>query len=285
MLLAGLALDRAAHRPKSLLLHVTGLGYVGVSRSPIATAARTAVFHLMRRSTRRCEPWLLAENPDDIAFVAARGIGCEERSSIVPGAGVDPTEFPALPPPRNEVPRAAYVGRLVRSKGVETLIEAFRQVRARGVPLELVLYGRPDAQNPDAISPLTLARWCQMPGLSWRGHVTDIPAVWREADIAVVPTLGGEGVPRAMLEAAACARPLIASDVPGCRHFVREGFEGHLVRPGDPEALAKALIAVASDPDARRRQGALARNRLVSGYTTEAVTLALRSTYRRMLDR
>lgn len=285
MLLSSLALDRAVHRPTAHLLHVTGLGYVGVSRSPVAMLARTAIFRLMRRASRRSRPWLLAENPDDIAFVAARGVGHADRSSIVPGAGVDPHEFPALPPPRNEVPRVAYVGRLVRSKGVETLVEAFRRVRARGVPLELVLYGKPDMRNPDAISPPTLARWCQIPGLSWRGHTTDVASVWREADIAVVPTLGGEGVPRAMLEAAACARPLVVSDVSGCKHFVRHNFEGQVVPLGDVHALADALIALASDPEMRRRQGALARNRLVAGYTTAAVADALTATYRRMLDR
>jgi len=283
MMLASLALDRAIHRPHALLLHVTGLGYVGVSRSPTAALARGLIFRLIRKSCRRSQPWLLAENPDDIAFVISRGIGREDRSSIVPGAGVDPIEFAAQPPPRNAVPRAAYVGRLVRSKGVEALVAAFQRVRASGVPLELVLYGKPDAQNPDAISPQKLARWCQTPGLSWRGHVNDIPAVWREADIAMVPTLGGEGVPRAMLEAAACARPLIASNVPGCNHFVRQGFEGFLVPPGDPEALAQALIKLASDPEMRQRQGALARNRLVSGYTTQAVGSALQTTYRELL--
>jgi glycosyltransferase involved in cell wall biosynthesis len=285
MLLASLAAKRAAHRPRALLLHVTGLGYAGVSRSPVAALARNTIFRLMRGASRRSQPWILAENPDDIAFVAARGVGREDRSALVPGAGVDPDAFPPLPPPRNEVPRVAYVGRLVRSKGVETLVAAFRRVNDRGVPLELVLYGKPDLRNPDAITPQTLARWCQIPGISWQGHTTDIPAVWREADIAVAPTLGGEGMPRAMLEAAACARPLIVSNVSGCKHFVRQGFEGQVVPPGDAEALADALISLACDPDMRRRQGALARSRLEAGYTTGAVAEALASTYRRMLAR
>ena len=82
----------------------------------------------------------------------------------------------------------------------------------------------------------TLAEWSNLPEVTWHGHVTDIGSVWRGADIAVVPSLGGEGMPKAMLEAAACGRPLIVSDVPGCRHFVRDGGKGLVVPPGDPSA-------------------------------------------------
>jgi glycosyltransferase involved in cell wall biosynthesis len=284
MLLASLALAGARSRPRALLLHVTGLGYIGASRSAFAILLRAVIFALIRWSTRRTHLWLLAENPDDLAALTGRGIGSAAHSSIVPGAGVDPHAFPAQPVPEHATPRAAYVGRLIRSKGVEVLVQAFEILRARGVAFELALYGAPDLHNPDAVSADTLGRWSDTSGLSWHGHVSDVPSVWREADIAVVPTLGGEGVPRAMLEAAACARPLIVSDVPGCNHFVRQGVEGFIVPPADPEALAEALAKAARDPELRRRQGAAARARLLSGYTTAAVGRALRDAYRRLFS-
>jgi glycosyltransferase involved in cell wall biosynthesis len=280
MLLASMALARGRARPKALLLHVTGLGFIGVSRSPFARLVRTTIFELIRRCTRRTRVWLLAENPDDLAALTSRGIGSAAESSIIPGAGVDPDIFPAQAAPEYAIPRAAFVGRLIKSKGVETLVSAFEHVRARGIDVELELYGAPDTHNPDTVTPKTLERWRRTPGLHWHGHVSDVPTLWREADIAVVPTLGGEGVPRAMLEAAASARPLIVSDVPGCRHFVRDGVEGFIVPPGDAPALAKALARLAGDAELRRRQGAAARARFIAGHTTDAVKAALRKTYR-----
>lgn len=285
MLLTSLAVDAAAHKPRALVLHVTGLGYVGVSRSLGAWAVRRLAFGLIRYGSGGANVWLLGENPDDLAFVLGRGIGTWDRSSIVPGAGVDPEWFAAEPPPRNAIPRAAFVGRLIRSKGVETLVAAHAQLRDRGVALDLALYGAPDANNPDAVTSETLAAWTAQPGLSWHGHVNDVRNVWREADIAVIPTLGGEGVPRAMLEAAACGRPIVASDVSGCNHFVRQGVEGALVPAGDAQALAAALERLAVDAELRRRQGDAARQRLLNGYTTEAVGRAIREAYRTIFRR
>jgi glycosyltransferase involved in cell wall biosynthesis len=180
------------------------------------------------------------------------------------------------------VTRVAYVGRLIRSKGVETLVAAHRLLRERGLPLDLALYGAPDTQNPDAVTRETLEAWTRQPGLTWHGHVNDVREVWRQSDIAAFPTLGGEGVPRSLLEAAACARPLVASNVSGCRHFVRENVEGLLVPPGDAEQLAAALEHLTRDRGLRRRQGEAARRRLVEGYTDKAVSDALRGAYRAM---
>ncbi len=138
-------------------------------------------------------------------------------------------------------------------------------------------------RNPDAVTDAKLAAWKQQPGLSFPGHISDVREVWRQTEIAVVPTLGGEGIPRALLEAAACARPIVASDVPGCNHFVRDGVEGALVPAGDAVALAAGLERLCSDGELRRQLGDAARARLVSGYTTAAVQQAIRDTYRAVL--
>ena len=98
----------------------------------------------------------------------------------------------------------------------------------------------------------------------------------------VLPARGGEGMPRAMLEAAACARPLVVTDVPGCRHFVRDGVEGLVVPPNDVAALAEALHRLASDRELRERMGAAARRRLLEGFTEAHVKDVLRSAYRRL---
>lgn len=279
ILLASLAQRRARHRPRATVLHITGLGYIAASQSLKARLVRFATFFMIRASLSQSRVWLLAENPDDIAFAVERGVGASRHSTIVPGAGVDAEEFVALAPPNNPVPCAAYIGRLVRSKGIETLVEAHRIVTKRGGKLDIMICGAPDPANPDAVSSGTLADWRDRPGITLPGHISDVRTVWAAADIAAVPTLGGEGIPRALLEAAACARPIVASNVSGCRHFVREGVDGFLVPPGDPVQLADALQTLSTSKALRVEQGAAARERFLSGYTIQAVGDAVREAY------
>ena len=102
---------------------------------------------------------------------------------------------------------------------------------------------------------------------------------WGAADLAAVPSRPGEGMPRAMLEAAACGRPLVVSDVPGCRQFVRSGVEGLVVPPGNAKALADALAKLIRDRELRIQAGAAARRKLVREYTVTAVRAKVREVY------
>jgi glycosyltransferase involved in cell wall biosynthesis len=109
--------------------------------------------------------------------------------------------------------------------------------------------------------------------------VKDVREVWRHADIFVLPARNREGMPRAMLEAAACARPLIVTDVPGCRHFVRDGIEGIVVPAGDASALAEALLRLARDHTLRVRMGEAARLRVLQGFTEEQLKQSVFAVY------
>src|SRR5207302_2514509 len=111
----------------------------------------------------------------------------------------------------------------------------------------LLLVGAPDPDNPSSISAETLRAWAAEPGIEWLGHRDNVREVWQGADIAALTSLGGEGVPKTLLEAAACARPLVASDVPGCREVVRPGVNGILVPPDDPATIADALARLIAD--------------------------------------
>jgi hypothetical protein len=149
-----------------------------------------------------------------------------------------------------------------------------------GVALDLALYGSADPHTRQAVPIGTLQSWGKEPGITWHGRTEDVVGVWRAADIAVTPTLGGEGMPRAMLEAGACARPLIVTDVAGCRQFVRHGVEGFVVAPGDPEALAREMARLAGDQQLRARMGAAARQRVLQDYSELAVRTKFREIYR-----
>src|SRR5207253_6534016 len=146
-----------------------------------------------------------------------------------------------------------------RSKGVPDAVAAVRRLRAQGLAIELVLAGPTDPDNRDSLSEAALTELTAEPGVEWLGRVEDVRAVWRRAAIAVLPSTYGEGVPKALLEAAACGRPLIVADVPGCREAVRNGETGILVPPHDVEALAEAIAELAPDPQRRARMGRAGR--------------------------
>lgn len=274
IVLAGLA-GALAGVPHTVV-HITGFGYLAVSPKLKSRIAHASALAIARRVLNRADNWLIAENPDDAALLA----GPETRVTILGGAGIDPEQFPALVPPAAQLPVAAYVGRMIRSKGVDILMSAAEILTSRGVPLAIELYGRSDDGNPEAVPTSVLTAWSSSPHRRWFGHTSDVAAVWRRADIFVMPTRGGEGMPRALLEAAASRRPVIVTDVPGCRHFVRNGVEGLVVPPGDAEALANALERLVLDAELRDKLGAAARHRVVNGYTEADIRAAVAQTYR-----
>lgn len=261
------------------VLHLTGLGFLGISKGRAARLIRPLALRLIASALRRPGSWLLAENPDDVAFLVEGGADPAGRVTILPGAGIDPDEFPSAPPPSNPVPVAAFVGRMIRSKGVDVLVEARRRLAARGVPLALALYGRTDDDNPEGVPVTEIESWTRQGGVVWHGFSSDIRSVWAAADIAVLPAITREGLPRAVLEAAASARPLVVTDVPGCRHVVRDGIDGFVVPPADPDALADALARLATDPALLARMGSAARERLLAGFTIAHVTAGIRQAY------
>lgn len=282
MVITSLALARSKHRPGAVVLHLTGTGYIGQSRSPIAALLRPLARAALRHCMSTQDTWLLAENHDDLAEFAAVGPMLPARTELIAGAGIDPAALAVLPPPANEVPRVAFVGRMLVSKGVHVLVEAHRLLRDKGIHVNIALYGNVDNASRLAIQRKTLDAWNALPGIRWHGTTNDVARVWAENDIAVVPGLGGDGMPRAMLEAAACGRPLIVSDVPGCRQFVRDGVEGFVVPPHDAPALAGALARLATDAQLRMRMGAAAHERVLAGYTTDSVRAAYRRVYVRL---
>jgi glycosyltransferase involved in cell wall biosynthesis len=261
---------------------VTGMGYLGASRGVSARlfglAARLALPVLFFGSGRR----VVVQNEEDRARLAALRPGSAARVTIIPGSGVDLDFFRPEPEPPPPV-TAAYAGRMIGIKGVATLVAAQQRLRARGIDLRLILAGDTDTENPTAIAPATLSAWARLPGVDWRGRCEDIRAIWRQAHIAVLASTGGEGVPKSLLEAAATARPIVASDVSGTRTIAQPGINALLVPAGDETALTEALAQLAADSGLRRRFGAAGRRLVEQGLDDRAIGSAIQAVYRNLL--
>lgn len=265
---------------------LTGLGFLGAESAGRARVFRPALNAALRSLIRGpldgVRTHFLFENPDD-----PRRLGldpADRRVTIVGGAGVDPDVFAPAPwPPPAPSLKVAVVARMVWSKGVDLAVAATRDARGRGVEVELSLFGAPDPSNPKAIPEDVLQGWSREAGVTWHGRTQDVAGVWRGHHVCCLPSRGGEGLPRTLLEGAACGRALLTTDVPGCRTFVREGVEGLIVPPNDASRLAEAFVRLASDPALTMRFGAAARARLLDGFTERHVIDAIKRMYARML--
>jgi len=264
-----LSFPRSAQRP-GCIAAVAGLG----SRLNNGTggSAMLRVLGFAMRGSR-----IIVQNPDDGRAITKLGIASADIT-LIPGSGVDTRQFAALPDPAGNPVKVALVSRMLRSKGVPETVSAIRRLRARGVAIELMLVGPADPENSDSLTEEELAAVASNPGVRWLGGVEDVPSIWRKAAIAVLPSTYGEGVPKALIEAASCARPIVTTDMPGCREIVRHGENGLLVPPGDIAALADAIAALAVDARRRAAMGRAGRELVERAFEEAAVadqTLAL----------
>jgi glycosyltransferase involved in cell wall biosynthesis len=259
---------------------LTGLGFLGARQDLLGRGARSAIRALVRGiETKRTH--YLFENPDDAALLGLDP--GDARVTTLGGAGVDKDLLRPEPLPPQPPLKVAVVARMLWSKGIDLAAEAARIARRRGAPVELSLYGAPDPSNPKAIPEDTLRAWSAEPGIAWHGRTQDVASVWREHHICCLPSRGGEGLPRTLLEGAACGRPLVTTDVPGCRTLVRDGVEGFVVPPNDAAALADAFVRLAADAALVARMGDAARARILGGFTARDVMEAVKRVYATML--
>jgi glycosyltransferase involved in cell wall biosynthesis len=259
---------------------VTGLGYAFIAESRKARIVRRVIGTLLRFLVDRRRSVALVQNPDDRALLQGLGIAAE-RIVLIPGSGVDVERFQPAPEPAGPV-TLGFVGRLLDDKGIRVLVAAHRLLRAKGVAVDLMIAGTPDPANPASVSQTEAESWAREPGVTWLGHVDDIATVWARAHIAVLPSRR-EGLPLSLLEAAACGRPMVATDVPGCREVAIAWQTGLLVPPDGPGALATAIEMLVETPEMRERFGRAARRLAEERFASTAIGRAVVDLYTRLL--
>jgi glycosyltransferase involved in cell wall biosynthesis len=260
---------------------ITGLGYIFTS------ASRRS--HLLKQGMVWFLPWLLnrrystilVQNPDDRG--ALLGLGAKaERMTLIPGSGVDTDTLRPMPEPEGPI-TIGFAGRLLIDKGIRALIDAHNLLRKEGHDFNLIIAGNPDPANPASVSREEVEVWTKSPGITWLGHVDNIASLWRASHIAVLPS-HREGLPGALMEAAACGRPLIATDVPGCREIVRNDQTGLLVPIEDAAALAKAIVRLAESSHLRARYGEAARRLVVNQFSVRIIGKAIVELYMNLVN-
>jgi glycosyltransferase involved in cell wall biosynthesis len=174
--------------------------------------------------------------------------------------------------------------RLLWDKGVAEYVEAARLLRGEGRAVDLLLAGDPDPGNPATVPEATVRRWAGEGVVQWLGHVDDMPALFRSVDAVALPSYR-EGLPKGLIEAAACGLPLVTTDVPGCREVVTDGVDGLLVPVRDGKALASAIARLHDDPSLRSRLGAAARRKVLAEFDERIVVARTMAVYDELAGR
>ena len=261
---------------------LAGLGFVFTSTTAKAWLVRPILRVLLRYVLHHPRAAVLVQNPDDRAAVSRLAVA-DEKIFIIRGSGVETGKLVPMPEPPGAI-TVAFVGRLLADKGLRALVSAHEMLTQRGQSIRLLIAGEPDPANPVSIPQDEIVAWARHPGLSLLGQVADIRDVWRAAHIAVLPSRR-EGLPKSLLEAAACGRPIVATDVPGCREIARNGVNALLVPPDDPAALATAIERLAKDRDLRMRYGAAGRRLVEEQFSSDRIGRETVALYDRLLGR
>ena len=266
-------------KSKRMVATLTGMGYLETASNPMIRVIKwfvTKAFKLMF-SSKRIQ--LVVQNSDDYAGVKGKLIN-ENRLHLVRGSGVDIIAFPYLDPLDDKIIQVTFVARMLKDKGLEELVEASRLIQKQGMKnIQINLVGMPHAVNPYSVSEKQLKLWQDEGLVKWHGFRNDIIEVWRESHIAVLPSYR-EGLPKSLLEAASCGRPIITTDVPGCRELSNDEDNGILVPVRNPKKLAEAIMKLSKNVELRKAMGQVSRALVVEHFADDVVNKQMLQIYK-----
>lgn len=264
---------------------VTGLGHVFLGTRRRSRLLRLAIQPVYRAAFKARRSTVVFQNAADQEQLIQLGITDGERARLIRGSGVDIERFRPLEDSagRFHTPlQLLFPSRLIREKGTSELLEACQELWSEGVALELLVAGELDSGNRSALSATELADLQNHPHIRCLGHVADMCALYAASDIVLLPSWR-EGLSRSLIEAAAMERPIITTDVPGCRDVVDHGRSGLLVPLHDSRSIALAIRLLLENPELARRFGKAARQKVVAEFQVSLVNQSTLVQYERLL--
>ncbi|WP_313696554.1 glycosyltransferase family 4 protein [Achromobacter sp.] len=245
-------------RVPGMVAAISGLGFVFLSNSLKMRLVRAVVARLYRIALGHPNSRVIFQNANDRDLLKSLGAVREDQVVIIRGAGVDLDAYRPTPEPPAPPVVVTMVARLLRDKGVQEFVQAAKLLRERGVPVTMQLVGGLDAGNPASATQADVDAWQQEGCVEALGERSDVAALYAAAHIAVLPSYR-EGLPKSLIEAAACGRAVVTTDVPGCRDAIEPDVTGLLVPVRDAAALADAIVRLAEDAALRQSMGTAGR--------------------------
>ncbi len=247
---------------------ITGLGYLFLIDGFAARVQRGLVKILYRIALGHPNVRAIFQNPDDLALFQSNHLVRRNSTIMIKGCGVDMDDFVPAPEP-DGIPVVLFPARIIGDKGVREFVEAARILRGQGIQATFRLVGRTDPDNPTDIGEPVVRAWEREGLVEWKGFATDMATEFAQCHMVCMPSYR-EGLPRVLIEAAACGRPIVAADVPGCREVVRDGETGTLVPVRDAMGTALALRRLIENGDIRGQMGAAGRKMAEAEFSSES---------------
>jgi len=269
-------------RQRVIVNALVGMGYIFTSTDARASLVRPILSRILKSLLRSKSVHVVIENPDDLSSLVSDGFVEPSKISLIRGAGVDLKAFPFHPEIDDPVV-VTLVSRILRDKGVMEFINAATQLRARLPEVVFQIVGEPDLGNPSAIPQSEIDSWESLPNVKYLGHRSDIADILKDSHIVCLPSYR-EGLPKSLLEALSSGRPIITTDVPGCREVCVDGVNGLLIPARDSVALSSAIEKLVLDPKLRQEMGRAGRLRAESEFSNEIVCAQTLDLYRRLLN-
>jgi glycosyltransferase involved in cell wall biosynthesis len=267
----------------SMVNALGGLGFVFSSRSLLARLLKPVLVGAFRFIFNNPRNRLILQNMDDLTVVT-KNAGVNQRYiRLIRSAGVDLNKYKVREQPPG-TPVVMLASRMLWAKGIGEFVSAARILREQGVSARFVLVGEPDAENPSSVSRKQLQVWSDSGVVEWWGYHNDMPEVLPQARIVCLPSYYGEGIPKVLIEAMACARPIVTTDMPGCRDIIQSGKNGLLVNPRDVENLSMALKVLLLDESKCQQMGIEGRRIAEEEFALPRIIAETMAVYRELLN-
>lgn len=254
---------------RSVVAAVSGLGTAFLADSGLGKLRRSLITRLYSSAFKQERLAVIFQNPDDRDSLLGYRVIQAKDARLIRGSGVKLECYPFVPEPKS-VPVVVMASRLLRDKGVFEFVSAARILRDRGVEVEMRLIGSTDPGNLTSVDEKQLEQWRDDGAVRLMGYRNDIAEQYAAANIVCLPSYR-EGLPKSLVEAAACGRAVVTTDVPGCRDAITPGETGMTVPVKDPLALAEAVQKLVEDPDLRERMGLAGRALAEKEFSIEKI--------------
>lgn len=249
---------------------VSGLGTLFLATGAKAKLKRKVGVELYRLALQSKKTTVILQNPDDKQLLIDLKAVKAEQTTLIRGSGIDLSTFQSIPENLNDTPVVTFAARLLFDKGLAEYIEAIRLLNKKGVVANYQIVGDLDLGNNTSATEQDIEEWKAIPNLVVLGYQKDMSTVFRDSNVVVLPSYR-EGLPKVLIEAAACGRAVITTDVPGCRDAIEENKTGLLVPLKDSQALADAIEQLVTDTELRVEMGIAGRQLAEREFAIEKV--------------
>lgn len=273
---------RIAHVP-AVVNAFAGMGYMFTSNNWKTKLFRPVIMYAFRWLFNRYNSRVILQNPDDKKILINAKVLQSAQINLIRGSGVNIHEYFPVPE-SSAIPTVVLASRMLWDKGIGEFVTAAQLLKEQGIQARFVLVGKSDPDNPTSILIEQLKMWHQNGVVEWWGYRDDMPQIFAQAHIVCLPSYYGEGVPKVLIEASACGRPIVTTDAPGCREVVRQEENGILVPVRNSKALAEALKRLIKDASLRKRMGAHGREIAIKEFSVEKVVHETMLVYKELLS-